>query len=38
MKIIDCHVHSDLSFDSNEPMENYVKQAAKRGEKYFGKT
>ena len=35
MKIIDCHVHSDLSFDSREPMENYVKQAADMGEKYF---
>lgn len=35
MKIIDCHVHSDLSFDSREPMENYVKQAAERGEEYF---
>ena len=35
MKIIDCHVHSDLSFDSREPMENYVRQAAERGEEYF---
>ena len=35
MNVIDCHVHSDLSFDSREPMENYVKQAARQGDKYF---
>lgn len=35
MKIIDCHIHSDLSFDSREPMENYIRQAAERGEEYF---
>ncbi len=35
MIIIDCHVHSDLSFDSREPMENYVKQSAQMGEEYF---
>ena len=27
MKLFDCHLHSSLSFDSDEPMENYVKQA-----------
>ena len=35
MNVIDCHVHSDLSFDSREPMENYVKQAVLQGDKYF---
>ena len=35
MNVIDCHVHSELSFDSREPMENYVRQRAQRGDKYF---
>ena len=35
MNITDTHVHSALSFDSVEPMENYVKKAAEAGDKYF---
>ncbi len=35
MNITDTHVHSALSFDSVEPMENYVKKAALAGDKYF---
>ena len=35
MNVIDCHVHSELSFDSRELMENYVKKAAEMGDKYF---
>ncbi len=35
MKLWDTHVHSDLSMDSREPMELYVKKAAEAGEEYF---
>lgn len=35
MNIWDCHLHSDLSFDSSEPMENYVKIAAANGDECF---
>lgn len=35
MTLTDTHVHSDLSFDSVEPMENYVKKAAENGDEYF---
>lgn len=35
MNIMDCHLHSALSFDSSESMENYVKIARKNGDKYF---
>ena len=35
MKFFDCHIHSALSFDSNEPMENYVKKALADGDEYF---
>ena len=35
MKLFDCHVHSSLSFDSNEPMENYVRKAVADGDEYF---
>ncbi len=35
MNIMDCHLHSALSFDSKEDMENYVKIAVKNGDKYF---
>lgn len=35
MKLFDCHLHTDLSFDSREPMENYVKQAVATGDDYF---
>lgn len=35
MSIMDCHLHSSLSFDSQEPMENYVKAAKAKGDKYF---
>lgn len=35
MKLFDCHLHSSLSFDSDEPMENYVKQAVADGDEYF---
>ena len=35
MNVIDCHVHTDLSFDSREPMENYVRNAALNGDEYF---
>ena len=35
MKLFDCHVHSSLSFDSNETMENYVRKAVADGDEYF---
>ncbi len=35
MKLWDCHLHSDLSFDSREPMELYVKKAVSEGDEYF---
>ena len=35
MNIMDCHLHSALSFDSSENMENYIKQAKKNGDRYF---
>lgn len=35
MKLFDCHVHSSLSFDSREPMENYVRKAVADGDEYF---
>ncbi|MBR5520723.1 MAG: histidinol-phosphatase HisJ family protein [Oscillospiraceae bacterium] len=35
MNIVDCHVHTAFSFDSKEPMENYVKTAAELGDTYF---
>lgn len=35
MNVIDCHLHTDLSFDSREPMENYVRNAAAQGDEYF---
>ncbi len=35
MNIMDCHLHSSLSFDSKEDMENYIKIAHKNGDKYF---
>ncbi|MBR6609499.1 MAG: histidinol-phosphatase HisJ family protein [Oscillospiraceae bacterium] len=35
MKLFDCHVHSSLSFDSKEPMENYVRKAVADGDEYF---
>lgn len=35
MKLFDTHVHSALSFDSREPMENYVKKAVAEGAEYF---
>ena len=35
MNIIDCHLHSDMSIDSKEDMENYIKLAVENGDKYF---
>ncbi len=35
MKLWDTHLHSDLSMDSREPMELYVKKAVSEGEEYF---
>ena len=35
MKLWDCHLHSDFSFDSGEAMENYVRKAAADGDEYF---
>lgn len=35
MKLFDCHVHSSLSFDSKEPMENYIRKAVAEGDEYF---
>ncbi len=35
MNLYDCHLHSSLSFDSQEDMENYVKIAKAKGDKYF---
>ena len=35
MNIIDCHLHSDMSIDSREDMENYIKLAVENGDKYF---
>ncbi len=35
MKLWDCHLHTDLSFDSRCPMEFYVKSAAAAGDEYF---
>lgn len=35
MNIVDCHVHSFLSFDSSQDMEEYVKAAVKMGDEYF---
>ena len=35
MAITDCHLHSDMSLDSREDMENYIKLAVENGDKYF---
>lgn len=35
MRIMDCHIHSDMSLDSREDMENYIKQAIADGDEYF---
>ena len=35
MTITDCHLHSDMSLDSREDMENYIKLAVENGDKYF---
>ena len=35
MTIIDCHLHSGMSLDSREDMENYIKLAVENGDKYF---
>lgn len=35
MNIYDCHLHSRLSFDSVEDMENYVRIAAASGDERF---
>ena len=35
MNIYDCHLHSDMSIDSREDMENYIKLAVENGDEYF---
>ena len=35
MNIYDCHLHSDLSNDSRQNMEEYVKAAKANGDEYF---
>ena len=35
MNVYDCHLHSDMSLDSREDMENYIKLAVENGDKYF---
>lgn len=35
MKLWDCHLHSSMSIDSGEPIENYVKKAVAEGDEYF---
>ena len=35
MTTIDCHLHSNMSLDSREDMENYIKLAVENGDKYF---
>ena len=35
MRIMDCHIHSDMSLDSREDMENYIKLAVENGDRYF---
>ncbi|MEG1782167.1 MAG: histidinol-phosphatase HisJ family protein [Oscillospiraceae bacterium] len=35
MNIYDGHLHTDLSFDGKEKMENYVRAAVKNGDEYF---
>lgn len=35
MSIMDCHIHSDMSLDSREDMENYIKLAVENGDRYF---
>lgn len=35
MSVTDCHIHSDMSPDSREDMENYIKLAVENGDKYF---
>ena len=35
MTITDCHLHSDMSIDSREDMENYIKLAVDNGDEYF---
>ncbi len=35
MNLFDCHLHTSLSFDSREEMENYVKKAVSDGDEYF---
>lgn len=34
--MIDLHVHTSFSFDSNEPAENYICEAKKQGENVIG--
>lgn len=35
MNIYDCHLHSAISFDSSEDMENYIKMAVKNKDEFF---
>lgn len=35
MNVYDCHLHSDMSIDSREDMENYIRLAVESGDKYF---
>ncbi len=35
MTITDCHLHSDMSIDSREDMENYIKLAVENGDEFF---
>ena len=38
MGIHDQHLHSKFSYDSRQPMEEYVKEAVRQGDKYFTTT
>ncbi len=35
MNVFDCHLHSAISFDSSEDMENYIKIAVKNKDEFF---
>ena len=35
MNVYDCHLHSAISFDSSEDMENYIKLAVKNKDQVF---
>ena len=35
MNVYDCHLHSAISFDSSEDMENYIKLSVKNRDRFF---